>query len=203
MIAIIGLGNPGGKYQETRHNVGFKVVDQLAKTDQLTAVDQEKLVFVDQPKLKAEIAESHFKKSKVLLAKPTTFVNNSGQAIAGIARWYKIKPRNIWVVCDDFNLPIGMIRSRTGGSSGGHNGLIDIIERLESEKFPRLRVGIKPTKGFEKESPEFQESLVAKRFVLAPFTKREGKILEKATAKAVKLLLKSLTQEKLSATTID
>jgi peptidyl-tRNA hydrolase, PTH1 family len=202
MIGIIGLGNPGEKYQDTRHNVGFKVVDKLAQTNQLTAVNQKKLDFVEQSRLKAEIARSHFKKSDLLLAKPTTFVNNSGQTVTAITQWQKIKPCNIWVICDDLSLPIGMIRSRTGGSSGGHNGLADIIERLGTEKFPRLRLGIKPTKGFEKESPEFQESLAIKKFVLAPFTKREQKILEKATAGAVKLLLESLAQEKLPAITI-
>ena len=203
MIAIIGLGNPGEKYQRTRHNIGFRVLDQLAKRKELTGIDQDRLSFLLDRDLKAKLAKSHFKKSKILLINPTTFVNNSGLAVKKVKEKFKLKNRQIWVVSDDLNLPVGMVRVRSNGSSGGHKGLEDIISNLGSQDFPRLRIGIKPVKGFRKESMEHQEGVEAKEFVLAVFAKREEKIVDRAVKKAVKYLIRSLRKKNLSATTID
>lgn len=203
MIAIVGLGNPGEEYQGTRHNIGFRVLDQLARRKELTGIAQDRLSFLLDRDLKAELAESHFKKSKILLIKPTTFVNNSGETVKKVMEKFNLKKRQIWVVNDDLNLPVGMVRARSNGRSGGHKGLEDIITNLGSQDFPRLRVGIKPVKGFEKESMEYQEGIEAKKFVLAPFTKREEKIVDRAVEKAIKYLIRSLGKGKFSATTID
>jgi len=203
MIAIIGLGNPGKKYQGTRHNVGFRVLDRLAKRKELIRIDQKKLPFILDYGLKAKIAESHLKENQIILAQPTTFINDSGSAIRKIKEKFHLKPKDIWVVCDDLNLAIGMIRTRSGGSSGGHNGLKDIIQKLGDQDFPRLRIGIKPIKGFGKESIDRQKGIDTKKFVLASFTRREKKIIEKATEKAVEYLIRSLEKGIISATTID
>ena len=126
---IAGLGNPGREYQRTRHNVGFMVLDRLAADAQLPWDYSEKW-------------SAGWAKSDVILVKPATFMNRSGEAVAAIANFYKITPAEMLVVLDDLALPLGRLRLRTQGSSGGHNGLESVIEHFGTEAIPRLRVGI-------------------------------------------------------------
>ena len=126
---VAGLGNPGREYQRTRHNVGFMVLDRLSADAQLPWDYSEKW-------------GAGWAKSDVILVKPATFMNRSGQPLAAIANFYKIAAEEILVVLDDFALPLGRLRIRTKGSSGGHNGLESIFEHFGTEALPRLRVGI-------------------------------------------------------------
>lgn len=133
MKLVVGLGNPGSEYRETRHNVGFLVVDEIARR---CRVEQWREQF------QALAAKTVSDGSAVLLAKPLTFMNLSGQAVAGLAGFYKIEPADVFVVTDDVALPIGRLRARREGSDGGHHGLRSVIEHLGTQAFPRLRVGV-------------------------------------------------------------
>ena len=132
MKLIIGLGNPGSQYEKTRHNVGFHVVDLLATT---YAMRWER-------RGRAMIANGTIGIEKVVLVKPTTFMNNSGEAVGELVRWFKIEPDDILVIYDELDLPMGQMRLRPQGSSGGHNGINSLISHLHTNQFPRLRVGI-------------------------------------------------------------
>jgi PTH1 family peptidyl-tRNA hydrolase len=133
MKLIVGLGNPDNKYDQTRHNVGFRVVDALAERFGVT---------VRRKKFNALAEEVHAEETKLLLLKPQQYMNRSGHAVATAAGFYKLSPVDILVVTDDMSLDVGRIRLRAKGSAGGHNGLKDIIVRLGSDDFGRLRVGI-------------------------------------------------------------
>ena len=130
---IVGLGNPGSKYSGTRHNVGFDVVDELAR--------RWCLEFESSP-TNALIARQRRSGMQVMLAKPLTFMNLSGQAVGELSRYYHIAVQDLLMVTDDINLTLGQLRARAGGSDGGHNGLRSVIEFLGTEQVPRLRVGI-------------------------------------------------------------
>ncbi len=132
MKLIIGLGNPGSQYELTRHNVGFRVVDRLAAQQRWTW----------ERRGRAMLANGNIGSEKVVLIKPLTFMNNSGEAVGELVRWYKVQPEDILVVYDELDLPVGKIRLRSNGSAGGHNGLSSIIHHLHTNLFPRLRVGI-------------------------------------------------------------
>ena len=131
MKLIVGLGNPGQKYHATRHNIGFAVVDELARRAGVR--------FESSPEdaLVAKVRDAE----PVLLAKPMTFMNASGEAVGGLARYFKIDVGDLLVIVDDVNLPLGRLRARSSGSAGGHNGLKSIIAHL-GDQFPRLRVGV-------------------------------------------------------------
>ena len=130
---LVGLGNPGDKYDNTRHNVGFLVVDELA---QRADVPVQKLKF------KALTNTVTVGGQSVLLMKPTTYMNLSGEAVGQAARFYKIPPERVLVISDDVSLPQGKLRVRRSGSAGGHNGLKNIISHLGSDQFPRIKVGV-------------------------------------------------------------
>lgn len=137
MWLIVGLGNPGEEYVKTRHNIGFRVVDEVA--------DRYRLSFSDK-RAKARVAEGVIAGQRVVLAKPFTYMNNSGQAIVGLRQWYKIDAATeLLVVYDDLDLPFGAIRLRERGSAGTHNGMRSVVAQLGAQQFPRLRVGIDPT----------------------------------------------------------
>lgn len=137
MWLIVGLGNPGEEYVKTRHNVGFRVVDAVA--------DRYGLRFSDK-RSSSRIAEGLVAGRRVVLAKPFTYMNESGRAIVGLRQWYKIDPANeLLVVYDDLDLPFGALRLRERGSAGTHNGMRSVVAQLGSQQFPRLRVGIDPT----------------------------------------------------------
>jgi PTH1 family peptidyl-tRNA hydrolase len=136
MKLLIGLGNPGSQYERTRHNVGFRVMDALATKYGLRW----------ERRNRAQLASGNIDAEKVVLVKPLTFMNNSGEAVSELVRWYKIQPEDILVIYDDLDLPVGQIRLRPKGSAGGHNGLSSIIHHLHTDQFPHLRVGIgRPT----------------------------------------------------------
>ncbi len=133
MKLIVGLGNPGREYEKTRHNVGFMAIDILAN---LLDVEFKTNQF------QAQIASLNFKGEKVLLMKPQTYMNLSGEAVSACARYYKIDTQDILVLHDDLDLPVGKIRIRYQGSSGGQNGLKNIIELLGTQDIKRIRIGI-------------------------------------------------------------
>ena len=130
---VVGLGNPGRKYASNRHNVGFQCLDRLAQAWGFSFRKR---------KHKALLAEGEMAGLRVILAKPQTFMNLSGNAVGRLARFYRVSPENILVIYDDLDLPLGKIRLRPEGGSGGHKGMRSIIERLGTHGFPRLRVGI-------------------------------------------------------------
>ena len=130
---LVGLGNPGLKYESTRHNMGFLAVDKLAEVEHFKF---SKLRF------KAWTATAELGGEKVLVMKPQTYMNLSGEAVGEAARFYKIPPEHVLVISDDISLPIGKLRIRGGGSAGGHNGLKNIIQHLGSDRFPRIKVGV-------------------------------------------------------------
>jgi PTH1 family peptidyl-tRNA hydrolase len=135
MRLIVGLGNPGREYRDTRHNVGFMVADEIAKRHGLT------LAMAPSQVPDAMIAKK-FGAEPVLIAKPLTFMNRSGDAVAALTRYYDIAIADLLVVVDEVALPFGRLRARARGSAGGHNGLKSCIERLGTNEFPRLRLGV-------------------------------------------------------------
>lgn len=202
---IAGLGNPGKKYEKTRHNLGFMVVDELAKKLKI-----DRTTFVFNKKFNAEIAKvkgssvcpsvaelrvsganpDRAKRGSLrqarttdepecVIAKPQTFMNNSGQAVAKIANFYKIKIPDICVIYDDIDLPLGTLRIRAGGSSGGHKGVQSIIDSLGSSDFARFRLGIGPV------PPKFDPA----DFVLQKFAKDEMPALQNMIKKTADALL--------------
>jgi peptidyl-tRNA hydrolase, PTH1 family len=130
---VVGLGNPGSKYEGTRHNIGFEAVDWLALGGPGTRFSR---------KFEGQLAEVEIDFRRVLLLKPETFMNLSGRSVIPALRFYKLEPADLLVLCDDLNLPLGKIRIRKGGSDGGQKGLRDISAHLGTEDYARLRVGI-------------------------------------------------------------
>ncbi len=130
---IIGLGNPGSEYEQTRHNVGFMAVDLLA---QKLAID------IKQKKFASLVGETLYKDKKLILVKPQQYMNRSGQAVATIKGFYKLEDSQLMVITDDMALAPGVIRLKPKGSPGGHNGLKDILNKIGTAEFPRLRIGI-------------------------------------------------------------
>lgn len=132
---IVGLGNPEGKYDKTRHNIGFEAVDSLAQSWQVSWQKNSRFhglfAEVNQPRV-----------DKLYLLKPLTYMNHSGQAVRAVLDWYKLDPESVLVIYDDMDLPLGKLRLRQSGSAGGHNGIKSIINHLGSQNFPRLRIGI-------------------------------------------------------------
>ena len=159
---IVGLGNPGSKYRGTRHNAGYMVLAELAQTLSFTSPTR---------KFHGEIVETRAAGKNLLLLSPTTYMNNSGQSVSEAVRFYKLELTDLLVICDDVDLPVGRIRFRDSGGSGGQKGVKDIISRLGSEKFSRLRVGVgRPPEGVDTadyvlsefrsaEKPEIHESI--------------------------------------------
>ena len=162
MKLIIGLGNPGEKYKNTRHNAGFIVTGNLAEKHGFTGKNEAKFNSI--------VAKGTIDGEEVVIAQPLTFMNLSGDAVVKIAHWYKIEPEDILVVFDDISLEIGRIRYRKDGSDGGHNGIKSIIKNFGgNNKFPRLKVGIGP-------QPKFMKS---EDYVLQKFSKEETEEFEK------------------------
>src|SRR5947209_14593813 len=130
---VVGLGNPGSKYEGTRHNIGFEVIDRLAEGGAGVRFTR---------KFDGLVAETEIDFRRISLLKPETFMNLSGRAVASALRFYKLEPADLLVVCDDLSLPLGKLRIRGGGSDGGQKGLRDIAAHLGTEDFARLRIGI-------------------------------------------------------------
>lgn len=162
---IVGLGNPEPKYDRTRHNIGFAVVDALARHWQITLSENRKF--------QAILGEGRFKGGdKIRLLKPLTYMNLSGQAIRAATDWYKLPPESVLVIYDDMDLPMGRLRLRLSGSAGGHNGMKSAIAHLGTQNFPRLRIGIgKPA------NTDAQEDASAISFVLGKFSPTETQMM--------------------------
>lgn len=157
MKLIVGLGNPGREYEQTRHNAGFFVLERLARRHSLTGA---------KGRFHASVLEAAFGSEKVLLMQPTTYMNRSGTAVGEAARFYKLDPQQVLVVVDETALPVGTIRLRPGGGDGGHNGLADIHHALGTDAYPRLRIGIG--------EPVVNDHRIAKRdYVLGRFTEEQ------------------------------
>ena len=133
MKLIVGLGNPGGEYESTRHNIGFMVVEKLARELATTVV-----TWKEEDERKALVARV----GDVILVKPLTFMNNSGLAVSAFIHFYKLSAEDLWVVHDDIDLPLGKIRIRESGGTGGHHGIESIIAAIKTDKFVRFRIGI-------------------------------------------------------------
>jgi PTH1 family peptidyl-tRNA hydrolase len=170
------LGNPGDEYENTRHNAGFMVCDELAEQHRVP---------VQKLKHHALTNTITIGSSKVLLMKPVTYMNRSGEAVGEAARFYKIPPERVLVVCDDVSLPVGKLRIRRSGSAGGHNGLKDIIAHLGTEGFPRIKIGVgeKPHKDYDLAD-----------WVLGRFCGEDKTVMAEATRKAVDALEIIITQ---------
>jgi len=135
MRLIVGLGNPGREYRETRHNVGFMVVDEIARRHSLT-------VGMAPSQIPDAMIAKKFGDNALLVAKPLTFMNNSGEAVAALTRYYDVSVGDLLIVIDEVALPFGRLRARARGSAGGHNGLKSVIARLGTTEFARLRLGV-------------------------------------------------------------
>ena len=170
MFVIAGLGNPGNKYEGSRHNIGFEMVDYIARTYGITI---NKLGF------KSLYGQGMIEGEKVILVKPQTFMNLSGQAVKPLLDYYKVDNENFIVIYDDVSLPLGKLRVRAKGSAGGHNGIKDIIYMLQSDVFPRIKVGV----GMP-ENPRMD----MKDYVLGYFSKEEFEVLHEGAKKIVKAL---------------
>jgi len=173
MFLIVGLGNPGRQYAETRHNVGFMMVDYLA--------GRNNLIFTDS-KWKAKTAKTVFWDEPVVLLKPETFMNLSGTAVAGAAHFYKLQPVEIIVFHDDLDMELGRVKIVLGGGDGGHKGIRSIIEHLGSRDFPRVKIGIgRPP-----------ASVMPDKYVLGKFDAAEKKVIDQkmsVACEAVRLFL--------------
>lgn len=184
MKLIVGLGNPGKEYENTRHNIGFGVIETLAK--KLDCED-----FKEKKKFKALITETEIGEEKIILAKPITYMNLSGEAVVSMMNFYKIKPEDLWIVCDDLDFPFGVFKIRIKGGPGSHNGLKSISNLTGSDNYPRFRIGIENR---NVESTPRQ----AKNFVLGEFSKEEEEIICTTISKvadSIILALKKSIQE--------
>lgn len=170
MKLVVGLGNPGRKYEGTRHNIGFLVLAALARKHGSGSA---------RARFQGETAEADLDGQKALLLTPTTYMNLSGASVLAARDFYKIPHQDILVVCDDLNLPLAKLRVRSEGSAGGQKGLEDIVRRLAAEDFARLRVGIgSPPEGWNWAD-----------YVLSKFTKEEIPLIEQAIARAAEAVV--------------
>ncbi|HOX41810.1 MAG TPA: aminoacyl-tRNA hydrolase [bacterium] len=189
MKILVGLGNPGAQYEKTRHNVGYRFVDSLLKK---VSPDSS---FSKNERFEVEIADFQNGGEKIVLAKPITFMNLSGRAVSKIVSYYKIGPEKIWTVSDDVDLPLGSVRIRQDGSSGGHKGLQNIIDETGSKNFVRVRIGVSSL------APGEETTLVLPKvdtadFVLGRFTLREEGIITKVIEETIQYLLPFLSEDR-------
>ena len=189
-IYLIGLGNPGKKYSKSRHNVGFLLLENLSKKYNSN--------FLLKDKLKSTCSEFRINNSTYRLFLPNTFMNNSGDAVLAILDWYKIKLDQIFIIVDDKDLPLGKIRFRKKGSSGGHNGLKSIIEKLQTHNFNRIRIGIgsppliKETNNFNTISHVLGNISLEEKTILDKVYKRVIKSLEELNSKKEDFIINEL-----------
>lgn len=175
MFIIAGLGNPGKEYENTRHNAGFMVMDALS--DKLGADISEK-------KHKALCGKAVIGGEKVILMKPQTYMNSSGEALRAAADYFKVDPENVLVIYDDISLAPGQLRVRAKGSAGGHNGIKSIIAHLGTQEFPRVRVGV----------GEKPPRMDLADYVLGHFSQEEKKIMESAVKEAAEAVIEAVTE---------
>lgn len=170
LFIVIGLGNPGTRFENTRHNVGFDTVDLLASKYNIR---------LSRVKFKAVIGDGSINGQRALLVKPQTYMNASGESVREIIEWYKVSMNNIILIYDDIDLPSGKIRIRPKGSAGTHNGMRSVIYQIQSDQFPRIRIGIgKPPQGWDLAD-----------FVLSRFDEQERKLINESVAKAAEAVV--------------
>lgn len=169
MFGIIGLGNPGAEYEDTRHNIGFDVVEALARAHG---------VRLRRPRAAALAGTGSIDGVPVMLAMPLTMMNASGAAVLRLCHLYTLEPEDLIVIVDDINLELGKLRLRRGGSEGGHRGLRSITEALGTQEYPRLRIGVGAPPG----------GMDARTWVLSPFAREEREAAEEAVARARKCI---------------
>ena len=172
---IAGLGNPGREYKDSRHNVGFMVLGRLAERLGVTFSRVES---------RALMTKADYQSSRLILAKPQTYMNLSGQSVGALLRFYKLPLENLLVVYDDVDLPFGTIRMRPSGGSGGHKGMQSIIQTLTSQEIPRMRIGIERPPG----------RMQAADYVLQDFSKEESEMLPEILDRAVDAALTFVTE---------
>ena len=180
---IVGLGNPEPKYDQTRHNIGFAAVDELARIWQMPLKENKRF--------QGLFSEGMVGGQKVRLLKPLTYMNRSGQSVRAAIDWYKVQPQSVLVIYDDMDLPVGRLRMRLSGSAGGHNGMKSIIAHLGGKDFPRLRIGIGKSNG--------DKGTVS--HVLGKFAPEETKIIEEilyVSVKAIELSLKEGVEQSMN-----
>lgn len=195
MKLIVGLGNPGEKYEKTRHNLGFMIVEKFLKNFEPV----KDTVWENVKKFKSDIAKiewqpKHGALEQVILVKPKTFMNNSGMAVRLVADFYKIKLEDVWIINDDIDLPLGTLKIRFGGASAGHRGIDSVIESLGTDKFWRFRLGIG-------EKRELNDSRIkdVDGFVLGTFSGSEKGKLKELIKKATKAIEEGLENDLKSA----
>ena len=177
MILIVGLGNPGKQYEQTRHNIGFEAIDYIANKYNID---------VNREKFKGVFGEGFIENKKVILLKPTTYMNLSGESIREAMNFYKLTDEDMLVIYDDISLEVGRLRIREKGSAGGHNGIKSIISNIGTDVFPRIKIGVGQPNG----------DLVS--HVLGRFSKEEAEDLKEVievSSKAVEIIMKSGTKE--------
>ena len=172
MKLIVGLGNPGSKYERTRHNAGFRAVQAFASAHDVKSSDWKK-------KFDSEIAEVRIGREKIVLMLPQTFMNDSGAAVGPAAKFWKVSPEDVLCVYDDVDIPLGKIRIRADGSAGGHNGVKSLIAHLGTQAFPRIRIGV---------GTERSKDMPSEEWVLGKFSKDEEAPLKDAIAVTVQAL---------------
>ncbi len=170
-VLLVGLGNLGKKYENTRHNIGFLCIDQFVAMQEWNS-------WIDKKDLKCQLANGSLGDIRVLAIKPATYMNNSGQAVQAVANFYKIAPQNIVVIHDELDLAFGQIRTRLGGSSAGHNGVDSLIKYI-GDRFGRIRVGVKNDQAATFDGADF---------VLAKFTTEEQKHIGIITKEVIAIL---------------
>ncbi len=193
MKIILGLGNPGKKYENTRHNVGFEVVNLLAEKLSLN-------LKLDK-KFSAKTAQSKINSTKFILTQPQKFMNLSGIVAKSLSSYYDIDAKNLWVITDDINLALGEIRIRHKGSSGNHNGLQSIIDNIKSEDFIRIRLGVASLETRPETAAKMETKISQKNFVLSRFKKAELVIIKKTIQKTITITLESLKKNKIQSHT--
>jgi len=176
MKLIVGLGNPGKKYEQTRHNIGFMVIDSLSQKYNITMTEKSKF--------KGIIGQTNIGNESVILLKPTTYMNLSGESILAVKQFYNINDTDILVIYDDLDLVSGKIRIRQKGSAGGHNGLKSIIQNLGNQNFHRLKIGI-----------DRSERIPVVDYVLGKFTKEQLPHIEQAIELSVNAVNDWIVQE--------
>jgi peptidyl-tRNA hydrolase, PTH1 family len=157
MILVVGLGNMGKEYEDTRHNIGFAAIDRFARDNDMSS-------WIEKKDLRCHLTSGQLGETKVMVIKPTTFMNLSGEAVQAVMHFYKIQPERVLAVYDELDIPFGQIRTRVGGSSAGHNGVKSLIQHI-GENFGRVRIGI---------GPKVPEQIETADFVLQRFSKEQA-----------------------------
>lgn len=188
MKLIVGLGNPGEKYEHTRHNIGFETLDSLLKKYE----SLKESTWEDSKKTKSLIKKIEICDTPTLLAKPLTYMNNSGMAVSLLLQYFKIKPEELIVIHDELDLPLGKLQIRFGGGSAGHNGMESIIQAVKTDKFLKIRMGIGHPKRIDGTSLNTHRHRSVEGYVLAPFEEHESKeirTMKKHVQKNIELLI--------------